>query len=158
MDKPSNSAFSNGLEEIVDSHDVAPEKWQGVSDASIDMCFGGEVDHIVCIFQYPTGGLVIRKVTSDESVRAAPAEALKVTRVATRAHVVEVDYFCVVPGFYDVTDEVASDESKSTGNDDSIQSCLFLNPRDLRTCSLRQQTSVRLDDDFHWMLSGSFSL
>jgi len=90
------------------------------------MCFGGEVDYIVRTFQYPAGGLVIRKVTSDESVVSVPAEALEVTGVATWAHVVEVDYSYIVPGFYDVTDEVASDESKSTGNDDSIQSRLFL--------------------------------
>lgn len=126
MDKPSNSAFPCGLEQVVGSYDVAPEKWQGISYASIDMGFSGEVDHIVRTFQYPTGGLVIRKVTSDESVMSAPAEALEVTRVATGTHVVEVDYSYVVPGFYDVTDEVASDESKSTGDDDSIQSRLFL--------------------------------
>lgn len=92
MDKPSNSAFSSGLEEVVGSYDVAPEKWEGISYASIDMCFGGEVDYIVRTFQYLTGGLVIRKVTSNESVMSAPAEAFEVTGVATRTHVVEVDY------------------------------------------------------------------
>jgi len=126
VDKSSNLAFSCGLEEVVGSYDIALEKWQGISYASIDMGFGGEVNHIVRTFQYPSSGLVIRKVTFDESVMSAPAEALDVTRVATRTHVVEVDYSYVVSGSYDVTDEVAPDESKSAGNDDSIQRRLFL--------------------------------